>query len=246
MSFAEFRSNERSAGCRPGLEEHMRFGYCDELESFFTRAEGTAGLVSSWEALVGIAVSGKGGTRNPEARITDRRFSLGPAQRTAVSLHREVRTVLMGLPTLQQHALFAVYGCVAWPRCLDDVFGKGMGMKVTAKLGELIGVALLTRAAAAGFERDREALHAGGVLAGGVAARWKKRAAGWHNAGGWLVHVCLTEAPQLGTVRTEAAQLRAGAERAYAEARGPEARRTTQRRAPRAAWDPFAMPGSET
>lgn len=224
----------------------MRFGFRDELESFFTRAESAAGLVSSWEALVGIAVGGKGGSRDPEARVTDHRFSLGPTQRTAVSQHREVRAVLMGLPVSQQHVLFALYGCIAWPRCLDDVFGKGMGTKVTAKLGDLIGVALLTRAAATGFERDREALRAGGALAGGVAARWKKRAAGWHNAGGWLVHVCLTEAPQLSTVRTEAAQLRAGAERAYAEARGLEARPTKQRRAPRPAWDPFAMPGSET
>jgi hypothetical protein len=132
----------------------IRGPHREELVAFFTGAESASGLVSSWSALVGIALGGTGGSRDPEARITDRRFHLGPAGRTAISRVREVRAALVQLSDRQQKVLFAAHGPVAWSKYLDAVFGKGMGAKVTGKLGDLIGVALLTDAVVRGFREE--------------------------------------------------------------------------------------------
>jgi len=253
----------------------MTFTHRDELETFFTAAESASGLVSSWAALVGIALGGTAGSRDPEARITDRRFALGPAGKTAVSHAREVRATLVHLSNTHQSVLFALYGAVPWPKYLDSVFGKPTGAKVAAKLGDLVGVALLTDAVAQGFARarapavvsdglnewERVGTHDGEPLyrcrraarplrepeasAGGRS--WKARPHVYANEGGWLVNVCLADRPELALVRREAAQLRAVAEVAYADARGPVAAsraRITPRRGRRPAWDPFARPGS--
>jgi hypothetical protein len=202
----------------------------DELVAFFTGAESASGLVSSWTALVGIALGGAGGSRDPESRITDRRFHLGPAGETAISRSREVRAALVQLTPRQQEVLFALHGPVAWSKYLDAVFGKGMGVKVTAKLGDLIGVALLTDAVAEGFAKASAPAK--------VSARLRRP----QNPGGWLVQVCLKDATRLAVVRDEARKLVSDAEAAYADKRGVVA----AERAPRVrrpSWDPFALPG---
>jgi hypothetical protein len=227
----------------------MMFAYRDELETFFTAAESAAGLRSSWVALVGIALGGAAGSRDPEARITDRRFALGPAGKTAVTFAREVRATVGQLSPTHQTVLFALYGRVPWPKYLDNVFGKPTGAKVAAKLGDLIGVALLTEALAEGFARDRappivsdglnEWERVGTGLDGEplyrcrgparpvreaaphVQAAWKSRRAIYSNEGGWLVDICLKDRPELASVRREAAELRAAAETAYGNARRP-------------------------
>jgi hypothetical protein len=229
----------------------MTFVHCDELETFFTVAESASGLVSSWTALVGIALGGAACSRDPEARITDRRFALGPAAKTAVSHAREVRATLGQLTPKHQSALFALYGAIPWPKYLDGVFGKPTGAKVAAKLGGLVGVALLTDAVAQGFARDRappvvsdglneweqvwtgrdqEPLYrcrgpAKPLREAETSARlsWKARPRVYANEGGWLVNVCLADRPELAAVRREAEQLRTEAEVAYVEARGPVA-----------------------
>jgi hypothetical protein len=255
----------------------MTFPHRDELESFFTGAASASGLVSSWTALVGIALGGAACSRDPEARITDRRFALGPAGKTAVSHAREVRATLAQLSPRHQSVLFALYGAIPWPKYLDGVFGKPTGAKVAAKLDRLVGVALLTDAVTQGFARDRappvvsdglneweqvwtgregeplyrcrgtaKPLHEAEVSTGVL---WKAKPRIYANEGGWLVDVCLAGRPELASVRREAEQLRVEAEVAYVEARGPVAAsraRITPRRARRAAWDPFAVPGEES
>jgi hypothetical protein len=236
----------------------MSFAHRDELESFFTTAESASGLASSWTALVGIALGGAACTRDPEGRITDRRFALGPAGKTAVSHAREVRATLGLLSSMHQNALFALYGSVPWPRYLESVFGKPIGIKVVAKLGDLLGVALLTDAVAQGFARDR----APSVVSDGLneweqvwtgrdqeplyrcrgPARtlrdavpsprlpWKARPRVYANEGGWLVDLCGSDREELAQVRREAEALRGAAENAYAAARGPVA--TSRARVP--------------
>jgi hypothetical protein len=247
----------------------MTFAYRDELETFFAAAESAAGLRSSWVALVGIALGGAAGSRDPEARITDRRFALGPGGKTAVSYVREVRATLGQLSPTHQTVLFALYGRILWTKYLDNVFGKPTGAKVAAKLGDLIGVALLTEALAEGFARDR----APPIVSDGL-NEWERvgtgrdgeplyrcrgparpvrapaspvrRRAIYGNEGGWLVDVCLKDRPELASVRREAAELRAEGEAAYIAARGPvtAARaRVAARRERRPAWDPFAKRG---
>jgi hypothetical protein len=229
----------------------MTFTHRDELEAFFTAAESALGVASSWAALVGIALGGAACSRDPEARITDRRFALGPAGKTAVSHTREVRATLALLSPKHQSALFALYGAIPWQKYLDSVFGKPTGAKVVGKLGHLVGVALLTDALAHGFARDR----APPVVSDGLnewervstgrdgeplyrcrgAAKplhdaetsagplWKTRPRIYGNEGGWLVDVCLSERPELASVQLEAQQLRTAAEGAYVDARGPVA-----------------------
>ena len=41
-----------------------------DLITFFATAERECGLASSWSTLVGIALGGVGGSRDPESRVT--------------------------------------------------------------------------------------------------------------------------------------------------------------------------------
>jgi hypothetical protein len=181
-----------------------------ELASYFFSGESAQGLSSSWGPLASIALGGFGGSPDPERRIADGRFRLGPvrgedgkpgAGASALSRAREVRTALSRLDARLVSALFASYGPTPWSRILDSAFGRGMGLKVQKKLGDLAAVALLTPELAEGFahapppESDKQC---------------------WQGIGGYLVALCLEEG-EAGKAR--AAKVKKAAEKLLAQAR---------------------------
>lgn len=190
-----------------------------ELVDYFLTAEADQGVSSSWGAFTAIALGGFGGAPDPERRVTDRRFGLGPARRSAVTRAREIRAAFLALPRRAAEpswydVLFAAHGSIPWREKLDEEFGRGMGAKVLPLVGS-VGVALLsaevyTGYAAAQSEQEKplvegqlvEVVHRGKAAQGedgrtvdayrvGRKERPRRREA-WATPRGWLVALCLT------------------------------------------------------
>lgn len=170
----------------------------DALVTFFACADSDQGLRSA---------GGPGGTfgsrsADYERRILDYRFGLGPAGEGTVTRARAVRSVLQSLPSASVDVLYAKHGPTPWGRIIDAAFGVGMSIKVTARLGDLAGVALLAPSVARGY-----------AAAPSTAAR---RVA-WNTPGGWLVALCMSGKPE---ARTEAARIKGEAVALLADAEG--------------------------
>lgn len=182
----------------------------DELTTYFLTGDADQGLSSSWGPISNAAFGGFGSLPDPERMVTDRRFALGRAE-GPVTRARAARTALAQLPERDQCVLFAAHGPTPWARIIDAAFGMGMAIKVTKRIGDLAGVALLTDEvrrgwAEAGAEPD------------------KPQRAAWRTAGGWLVALCLARdtgsKARVERVKGEAQRLLAAAEELFRFARG--------------------------
>lgn len=145
------------------------------LEHLFCHAESASGVRSSYWPLIMIALGGVAGSRDPEAMVTDQRFGYRGAVGEVVKLRR----ALSRLESRHAMILVAAYGPEDWRALIDAAFGRGMGAKVVAQLGDLAGVSLLTEAAQRGYARDR------GLEAQRATSR------GWGTVGGWVVGAVL-------------------------------------------------------
>ena len=185
---------------RKSKTEMAEVAIADELRLYYQSDGAAQGLSSSFAPLVNIANGGFGGSPDPERAIV-RRHELG-ATATQVTRVRAVRAALRRLTAAQQSVLYAAFGPMDWPRAADAAFGRGMGQRVTKRLGALVGVALLTEAVRRGYEADRE--------------EYAKLGPAWRNAGGWLVSACITEDKTAAErVASEAKAMLAGAVSAY-------------------------------
>lgn len=182
--------------------------HLDALADFFAHADADQGLRSSFGPLADMARGGFGGgsAADPERNHTDRRFGLGPGGEGTVTRARAIRAALATLPAVSVDVLFARHGPTPWGQIIDRAFGKGMAIKVQARLGDLAGIALLAPSVARGF----------------AGASSQPRRAAWDTPGGWLVALCLDNKarPRCATVRAEAASMLADAERLYLAAMG--------------------------
>lgn len=188
-----------------------------QLTEYYMSAESALGMRSSFGVLVDAALGGWSSNGDHDRAIV-RRHQLGPTASTPVSRAREVRAWLIAIGSKHESALDAVFGMTDWPHTVDNVFGRGMGIKVTKALGELVGVALLTEAVRKGYERERDRkasllevpatvhLRSGRIDAyvPGKAAVSAGKARPWDTPGGWLVTLCLHKDKQLDAVTKEA------------------------------------------
>jgi hypothetical protein len=212
----------------------------EELGGYFASAESDAGLSSGlagcWNrdddghVVWAPPQGGRGG--DPEARRVD----AFDRRRKAITSGRLIRRALITLPPRVGLVLFAAFGPTPWVSMLDASFGRGMGAKVTRRLGDVLGVALVTPEVTTGFASAEEALRAPldeGELVltteegSGRADAWRRDRidrprshARWHTVGGYLVSLCLENGtPRLARVRAAAAQLLAVACDRYHDAR---------------------------
>lgn len=119
-----------------------------ELGEYFADSDGVFGLkAKDWSAQV------LGGGCDRESAVLNRHRLASEPGTKRIERFREIRAVLMMLRALHVNTLFAVFGPVDWLHQLDEGFGKGMGQRVVARLGDLCGVALLTEQVEQGFAK---------------------------------------------------------------------------------------------
>lgn len=174
----------------------------EELEWLLCKSEGAIGIVSNFQPLMDAARGGWGGGGNQEGRITDRKFGFGECD---VAKSRRLRTAYMRLSGEHRHVLWLAYGPETWPR------------ETHRPLGQLAGIALLTKAAQDGFKRAL-----------------KRPGNADKDLGAWIVATCRKgDSEALGAIITEAAGIAAEAVAAW---QGPLRQAPRRVRPSRAVW----------
>jgi hypothetical protein len=142
----------------------------DDLRFAAWEAEGLVGIRSSFSSLAETSQGGRCNVRDHESRITDRLF--GPRrtdgagriiEEGAIGRVTRVMARLWLLPQRARNVLYAVHGPVDYAADATRLYDAEKGKAVAAALGDLVGVALLTETAIAGYaklaanrERDAE------------------------------------------------------------------------------------------
>lgn len=168
----------------PGQHRHA-----EDLRWYYCESAAQMGVCSSHAVLVAIASGGLSGFKDHESRITDRKHSFGSAP-SPTSKERRIRRVLLELGAAQEEVLRHTFGPLHWIEVLDDKFGKGTLMSLVERYGDLAGVAILTKAVAQGYERDRPHVLKEHEKRYAHLAEAKRPPSEWDSPVGWLVSTC--------------------------------------------------------
>lgn len=217
----------------PKLDPYTLAKLRTELERYYLSG-GDTGLSSNFGPLVNIATGGVVGTPDPE-RHTIRRHGLHGCA-TPVTHERVIRDALIAVGPLSD-VLFAAFGPGSYVKRIDDIFGRGVGERVIKRIGEFVGVVLMTSTVRDGYaaSRDRlatEVVEAASVvvLGGSKEGCWRPapdcpEPSRWDSRLGWLVALCARgDTESAGDRTAERSRIKREAEKMLGEAMGSYAR----------------------